>query len=79
MIVTLMVTMIVSIVAMIAMIMTISVKPFGCMPSAAVSDGVQSKITDLYPEAIFLPIETTGDGVLVEAGHPLDRLTHENL
>lgn len=42
--------------------MTISVKPFGCMPSSGVSDGVQSLITEKYPDAIFLPIETTGDG-----------------
>ncbi|CAA0120894.1 Uncharacterised protein [BD1-7 clade bacterium] len=44
--------------------MTISVKPFGCMPSSGVSDGVQSKITQLWPDAIFLPIETTGDGAV---------------
>ncbi len=44
--------------------MTISVKPFGCMPSSGVSDGVQSLVTDIYPEAIFLPIETTGDGAI---------------
>lgn len=42
--------------------MTISVKPFGCMPSSGVSDGVQAIVTSKYPEAIFLPIETTGDG-----------------
>jgi len=44
--------------------MTISVKPFGCMPSSSVSDGVQSIIVEKYPEAIFLPIETTGDGAV---------------
>ena len=44
--------------------MTLSVKPFGCMPSSGVSDGVQSLITERYPEAIFLPIETTGDGAV---------------
>jgi len=44
--------------------MTISVKPFGCMPSSGVSDGVQSIITEKYPEAIFLPIETNGDGAV---------------
>jgi len=44
--------------------MTISVKPFGCMPSSGVSDGVQSIITEKYPEAIFLPIETSGDGAV---------------
>ncbi|MGM1050509.1 MAG: 2-hydroxyglutaryl-CoA dehydratase [Bacillota bacterium] len=44
--------------------MTVSVKPFGCMPSSGVSDGVQSLITERYPDAIFLPIETTGDGAI---------------
>ena len=44
--------------------MTLSVKPFGCMPSSGVSDGVQSLITELHPEAIFLPIETSGDGAV---------------
>lgn len=44
--------------------MTVSVKPFGCMPSSGVSDGVQSLITSRWPEAIFLPIETTGDGAV---------------
>jgi predicted nucleotide-binding protein (sugar kinase/HSP70/actin superfamily) len=42
--------------------MVVSVKPFGCMPSSGVSDGVQSLITERYPEAIFCSIETTGDG-----------------
>jgi len=44
--------------------MTLSVKPFGCMPSSSVSDGVQSLITEMYPEGIFLPIETNGDGAV---------------
>ncbi|WP_052088251.1 2-hydroxyglutaryl-CoA dehydratase [Paenibacillus wynnii] len=44
--------------------MTVSVKPFGCMPSSGVSDGVQSLIIEKYPNAIFLPIETTGDGAI---------------
>jgi len=44
--------------------MTLSVKPFGCMPSSSVSDGVQSFITELYPQGIFLPIETNGDGAV---------------
>jgi hypothetical protein len=34
------------------------------MPSSGVSDGVQSLITEIHPEAIFLPIETTGDGAI---------------
>jgi predicted nucleotide-binding protein (sugar kinase/HSP70/actin superfamily) len=42
--------------------MTLSVKPFGCMPSSGVSDGVQSLITSLYPQSIFCAIETSGDG-----------------
>ncbi len=44
--------------------MTVSVKPFGCMPSSGVSDGVQSLITAKYPDAIFSPIETTGDSAV---------------
>jgi predicted nucleotide-binding protein (sugar kinase/HSP70/actin superfamily) len=42
--------------------MTLSVKPFGCMPSAGVSDGVQTAITEKLPGAIFCPVETSGDG-----------------
>lgn len=41
--------------------MTISVKPFGCLPSSGVSDGVQARVVALHPEALFLPIETTGE------------------
>ena len=44
--------------------MTLSVKPFGCMPSSGVSDGVQSMVTEKYPEAIYCPIETSGDGAV---------------
>ena len=42
--------------------LVISVKPFGCMPSSAVSDGVQSLVTSRHPEANFLSIETSGEG-----------------
>lgn len=42
--------------------LVISVKPFGCMPSSGVSDGVQSLVTAKHPEALFTAIETTGDG-----------------
>ena len=35
--------------------MTLSVKPFGCMPSAGVSDGVQSAITEKFPGHDLLP------------------------
>ncbi|HEX9103298.1 MAG TPA: 2-hydroxyglutaryl-CoA dehydratase, partial [Polyangia bacterium] len=44
--------------------MTLSVKPFGCMPSSGVSDGVQSMVTERHPEAIYCPIETNGDGAV---------------
>jgi predicted nucleotide-binding protein (sugar kinase/HSP70/actin superfamily) len=41
---------------------TVSVKPFGCMPSSGVSDGVQSLITTKFPGTIFCAVETSGDG-----------------
>jgi len=41
---------------------TVSVKPFGCMPSSGVSDGVQSLITAKYPGTIYCAVETSGDG-----------------
>ncbi|ADY72964.1 hypothetical protein Dester_0308 [Desulfurobacterium thermolithotrophum DSM 11699] len=41
--------------------MTVSVKPFGCMPSTQ-SDGAQAKVLSDYPESIFISIETSGDG-----------------
>jgi predicted nucleotide-binding protein (sugar kinase/HSP70/actin superfamily) len=44
--------------------LVVSVKPFGCMPSSGVSDGVQSYVTERYPQALFLPIETSGDGAV---------------
>lgn len=44
--------------------MTLSVKPFGCMPSSGVSDGVQSLISERYPGTIFCAVETTGDGAV---------------
>ncbi|WP_456437770.1 hypothetical protein [Desulfurobacterium sp.] len=40
--------------------MTLSLKPFGCMPSTQ-SDGVQSKVISDYPETIFVSVETSGD------------------
>jgi len=42
--------------------MVISIKPFGCMPSSAVSDGIQSLVLSHYPQANFLSIETSGEG-----------------
>jgi len=44
--------------------MTLSVKPFGCMPSSSVSDGVQSLVTEMFPDGIYLAVETTGDGAV---------------
>ena len=41
--------------------MVLSVKPFGCMPSTQ-SDAVQSALTTRYPDMVFLPVETSGDG-----------------
>lgn len=42
--------------------LVISIKPFGCMPSSGVSDGVQSLIVAKYPNANFLSVETSGEG-----------------
>jgi predicted nucleotide-binding protein (sugar kinase/HSP70/actin superfamily) len=44
--------------------MTLSVKPFGCMPSSGVSDGVQSLINEKFPGTIFCAVETSGDGAV---------------
>jgi hypothetical protein len=44
--------------------MTLSVKPFGCMPSSGVSDGVQTLINERYPGTIFCAVETSGDGAV---------------
>jgi predicted nucleotide-binding protein (sugar kinase/HSP70/actin superfamily) len=41
--------------------MVLSLKPFGCMPSTQ-SDGAQSAVVAHFPELIFLPIETSGEG-----------------
>jgi predicted nucleotide-binding protein (sugar kinase/HSP70/actin superfamily) len=42
--------------------LVLSVKPFGCLPSSAVSDGIQSLTTAQNPNTAFYAIETTGDG-----------------
>jgi hypothetical protein len=39
----------------------LALKPFGCMPSSQ-SDGVQSSVVNRFPEMIFLPVETSGEG-----------------
>jgi len=41
--------------------MVLALKPFGCMPSSQ-SDGVQSAVINHFPEMIFLPVETAGEG-----------------
>ena len=41
--------------------MVLSLKPFGCLPSTQ-SDGTQSAVVAQFPDIIFLPIETAGDG-----------------
>ncbi len=41
--------------------MILSLKPFGCMPSTQ-SDGVMAQVVSDFPEMIFLPIETAGEG-----------------
>jgi predicted nucleotide-binding protein (sugar kinase/HSP70/actin superfamily) len=41
--------------------MVLSLKPFGCMPSSQ-SDAVQSAVVNRFPDMIFLPIETSGEG-----------------
>ena len=44
--------------------LVVSVKPFGCMPSSAVSDGIQSLVASRYPELPFLSVETSGEGAV---------------
>ena len=44
--------------------LTVSVKPFGCMPSSGVSDGVQSFIVEKFPGTLFCAVETSGDGAV---------------
>jgi predicted nucleotide-binding protein (sugar kinase/HSP70/actin superfamily) len=41
--------------------MVLSLKPFGCMPSTQ-SDGAQAAVISRYPDMIYLPIETSGEG-----------------
>jgi predicted nucleotide-binding protein (sugar kinase/HSP70/actin superfamily) len=42
--------------------LVISVKPFGCLPSSGVSDGIQSLVSAHSPDCAFYAVETTGDG-----------------
>ena len=41
--------------------MVLSLKPFGCMPSTQ-SDGAQAAVVSHFPDMIFIPIETSGEG-----------------
>ncbi|UCF69485.1 MAG: activator of (R)-2-hydroxyglutaryl-CoA dehydratase [Acidobacteriota bacterium] len=41
--------------------MVLSLKPFGCLPSTQ-SDGAQAAVISQYPDMIYLPIETSGEG-----------------
>src|SRR6185312_6709701 len=43
--------------------MVLGLKPFGCMPSSQ-SDGAQSGVVGHFPEMIYLPIETSGEGAV---------------
>jgi predicted nucleotide-binding protein (sugar kinase/HSP70/actin superfamily) len=43
--------------------MVLSLKPFGCMPSTQ-SDGVQARVVSKFPEMIYLPVETSGEGAI---------------
>ncbi len=43
--------------------LVVSIKPFGCLPSSGVSDGVQSLVNTLFPDTAFYALETTGDGI----------------
>lgn len=44
--------------------LVLSIKPFGCMPSSGVSDGIQPLVMADYPAANFLAVETSGDGAV---------------
>lgn len=44
--------------------LVVSVKPFGCMPSSSVSDGIQALVVSRYPTVNFIAVETTGDGAM---------------
>ena len=43
--------------------MVLSLKPFGCMPSTQ-SDAVQARVVSRFPEMIYIPIETSGEGAI---------------
>jgi len=39
----------------------LSLKPFGCMPSTQ-SDGAQAAVLAAYPDILYVPVETSGEG-----------------
>jgi len=41
--------------------MVLSLKPFGCMPSTQ-SDGAQAAVVGKFPDMVYLPVETSGEG-----------------
>jgi predicted nucleotide-binding protein (sugar kinase/HSP70/actin superfamily) len=41
--------------------LVLSLKPFGCLPSAGVSDGIQAWLARRHPDTPFCAVETTGD------------------
>jgi predicted nucleotide-binding protein (sugar kinase/HSP70/actin superfamily) len=43
--------------------MILSLKPFGCMPSTQ-SDGVQARVVSKFPQMLYLPVETSGEGAI---------------
>ena len=43
--------------------MVLALKPFGCMPSTQ-SDGAETAVVSRFPDMLFLPIETSGEGEL---------------
>jgi len=41
--------------------LVLSLKPFGCLPSSSLSDGIMAILVRAYPGLRFVVIETTGD------------------
>ncbi len=58
--------------------MVLALKPFGCMPSSQ-SDGVQSAVVNRFPDMIFLPIETAGEGEVNAHGRVQMALTEARM
>lgn len=42
--------------------LVVSIKPFGCLPSSAISDGVARELAARCPRVVFEAIETSGEG-----------------